>query len=80
MTYRQKTVILLSVVAVVLIAWDVWVFVGNGEEGDTISAILHDLGTHSWFLLFAAGVLAGHFWWPQYVDRKRPEDEPPDAT
>ena len=81
MTYRQKTVLILAFVGVLLIAWDIYVFVGNDEEGDTISAIVHDLGTKSWFLLFSAGVLAGHFWWPQYKDlseapgRKKGEED-----
>lgn len=77
LTYRQKTVLILAFVGILLIAWDIYVFVGNDEEGDTISAVIHDLGTRSWFLLFSAGVLAGHFWWPQYVERKTKEDDDP---
>lgn len=61
---RKVTISILVGVGVLLIAWDVWVWL-EPTEGDTISEVIHDLGTRSWFLLVGIGVLLGHFFWPQ---------------
>lgn len=61
---RKVTVSLLIGIGLLLIAWDVWVWL-EPTEGDTISEVVHDWGTRSWFLLIGIGVLLGHFFWPQ---------------
>jgi hypothetical protein len=58
------TISILVAVALILIAWDVYVAV-NAEEGDTISEVLLFVSRHP-VLPFVFGVLAGHLFWPQY--------------
>jgi peptidoglycan/LPS O-acetylase OafA/YrhL len=53
---------LLTVVALVLVLWAsiaaLW-----GGPGDTISETLRDYGAAYPIIPFAAGVVAGHWWW-----------------
>ena len=63
MKARTVTVIALVACAAVLLAWEVYTLV-NGETGDTISAVIMD-AAYRWPLVpFVAGLLMGHFFWP----------------
>lgn len=61
---RRATKLLLIGTAFVLIVFDVFVAYFNDERGDTISAVVHDAGAQSWFVLVGIGVLLGHWFWP----------------
>ena len=60
---RFKTVWVIGIVAAVLIGWDIYAAMSPSDA--TISAtILHY--AHQWMMIpFCAGVLCGHFFWPQ---------------
>ena len=73
MTDRRKTIAILIVFVLVLIAWDVYVFLTPGD-GDTISEITLGFAMRHPVLPFALGVLCGHLLWPQRVT---PSEEPP---
>lgn len=66
---RKITVWILLAIGVILIAWDVYVWL-EPTEGDTISEVVHGWGTRSWFLLVGIGVLLGHFFWPLHVSKE----------
>jgi hypothetical protein len=58
-----RTQYILWAFLLVLLAFDVWLAMNNTEH-DTISAVVHNWGRRSWFVLFGLGVLAGHILWP----------------
>lgn len=60
--FRQTFWILVAVAAV-LIVWDVFVYVTGYDS--TISLLMLFFSEHI-VLVFACGVLGGHFFWPQY--------------
>jgi len=64
MRVENVTSLILGVVAVGLIAYDIWVAFFNRipNERDTISGRLRDWGSSVAFLPFAWGVLGAHFW------------------
>ena len=62
MSDRAKTFTLLIGIVVILIVWDVYVYC-TPEQGDTISRVVHDLGTRSWAVLISVGALLGHWFW-----------------
>ncbi len=55
----------LAVVALVLIAWDVYAYL-TPEPDDTISEVLASASAHP-IIPVAFGVLIGHWFWPQKV-------------
>jgi hypothetical protein len=61
---RKWTIGILIAIAVILIAWDVYVYV-EPSDGDTISEVtLAAAGKHP-VIPFAIGVICGHLFWPQ---------------
>lgn len=68
---RLATMIIMGVVTAGLIAWDIYVAVkgrkrkNHPEEGPTISEVVHGMGRKYLIVPVAAGVLIGHFFWPQ---------------
>lgn len=68
MTPKMKTATGLIACALVLIAWDVWLYL-SPPKADTISRVIADASSEHPLLPFAFGVLAGHFFWGI---RKRP--------
>lgn len=64
MPYREVTIALVGLCAIVLIAWDLFVLLANDEEGDTISEVLSKSGNRFWTLPYAFGVIGGHLWMP----------------
>lgn len=62
MTSRSWTKLVLVAVGVVLIAWDIWLYV-SPAPADTISRVLFDTATEHPILPFVFGVLAGHWFW-----------------
>jgi len=63
-TKKKVTISILIVVAVLLIAWDIYVAL-CGDDGDTISAVMLFVSKHP-IIPCGFGVLMGHFFWPQY--------------
>ena len=70
MTWRQVTILVL-VVAPFLFAWFDFVVYRNGGNESTISRVLLEVDfLTKYFALvavFAAGILVGHFFFPQHV-------------
>lgn len=64
---RKYTIYLLVALAVLLIAWDIFVYL-EPTKNDTISEVLWDLGKHP-ILPFLLGVIAGHIFWPLHIER-----------
>jgi hypothetical protein len=60
--------ILLSV-TIGLIAWDIHLAT-NPVQGDTISEIILKLAYQHPVLPFIVGILCGHFFWPQRVEKE----------
>lgn len=60
MSARVWTIIILSVVATVLVAWDIYVAFFNQERKDTVSKVLLDGSKRVWLLPYAWGVMGGH--------------------
>ena len=66
MTNEAVTILIVSLVAAGLIAWDIYVAFFNEEKGDTISEVLRHAGQRMAGVPFAWGALGGHFWgWQQ---------------
>lgn len=61
---RQITKIVMTTVVVILIAWDIVAFL-TGDEHDTESHILLQLGAAHFTLPFAMSGLLGHWFWPR---------------
>jgi hypothetical protein len=75
MTYPTATILILSVAAIVLVAWDVYVAFFNDvpNEDDTISGILFAAAQRFAGLPFAFGALSGHLFIDQpWVDPPQP--------
>lgn len=64
MTNKKITIGVLIAVAVILIAWDIYVAC-CGTDGDTISEVMLFFSKHP-IIPCGFGVLMGHFFWPQY--------------
>lgn len=64
MTTRIWTIAILIVIAVLLIAWDIYVAT-NKKKGDTISEVTLDFARRHPVIPFLLGVLCGHLLWPQ---------------
>lgn len=63
MTTEQRILILfLSVVSMLIAAYDIWAVLYRGRM-DTISAAIWQLSTQQPIIPFAAGFLAGHLFW-----------------
>jgi hypothetical protein len=63
MSPRVKTALGLGLCVVVLVAWDIWLYV-NPAPSDTISRVIADAAQDHPLLPFALGVLIGHWLWP----------------
>jgi hypothetical protein len=62
---KSQTFIVLSSLAVVAAAWECWTILNN-KNGDTFSATIRKLGESQPFVVFAAGLVSGHLFWPLY--------------
>lgn len=71
MTYRRKTTIILITVILVLIGWDVFVWM-TPEENDMISHVALDFFRTHPIVAVIIGMLLGHLFWPQRI---KDEDE-----
>ncbi len=60
----KKTAYALLALGVLALGWEFYTLIGNKETGDTISEVIQGLAFRYPLLPFAAGVLAGHFFWP----------------
>lgn len=68
---RKLTIGFILFVIFAVIAYDVWVWI-EPTSGDTISEVIRDYGSRSWFVLVSLGVLLGHFFWnAKKVDYER---------
>ena len=69
----RLTIVFIAVAIAATIAYDVWVYYRHGSEA-TISRILYRAVERApiFGVLFgiAIGVLCGHFWWPQKIEKK----------
>jgi hypothetical protein len=61
---RKVTISILIVLCLVLIGWDVWVYL-EPTPGDTISEVTFAFAQRHPVLPFAIGVICGHLLWPQ---------------
>ena len=59
------TIILIISVTVILICWDIYVYIGYKGTGSTISEVILDYALKNPILPFAFGFLMGHLFWPQ---------------
>lgn len=66
-THRAITIGILILTAVLLIVWDIYVYLAAGSDA-TISRVLLWAGEHP-VLPFSFGVLFGHLFWPQTKTR-----------
>ena len=64
MTDRTKTILVLAAAVVILIGWDLFVWM-SPEPDDTISEVVLGWAKKTVVLPFAFGVLMGHLFWPQ---------------
>lgn len=62
---RKETVVLIIVAVLVLVAWDIYVWL-EPTPGDTISEIVRDVAWQYSVLPMSLGVLGGHFFWNGY--------------
>lgn len=53
-----------------LIIWDIYAAI-TPEDGDTISRVLLEWSENHIFVPFAFGVLMGHWFWPQKINRMK---------
>ena len=60
---RHWTIILLASISVLLIGWDVWVYLADGSQA-TISVVVRDVAQTYPSVPFLLGVLSGHMLWP----------------
>lgn len=67
--HRRLTIGILAAVTLLLVAWDVYVAL-EPVPGDTISEVILEAARRRVVVPFLAGVLCGHLFWPQYVERK----------
>ena len=67
---RKTTIAILVVATLLLISWDIWVYL-EPTPGDTISEVLLKYARPHPVIPFAFGVLMGHLFWPQ---RERADD------
>ena len=63
---RKYTITILIIIALILIGWDIWVYI-EPTDGDTISEITLAFAQKHPVLPFAIGVLCGHLLWPQKI-------------
>ena len=61
---RKLTIGILVTIGVLLIIWDIYVYVLPGD-GDTISEVILAWAKSYTIVPFSLGVLAGHLLWPQ---------------
>lgn len=66
MTFKTEkaTAWVIGIAALVLLAWEVYVY-GGPRTGDTISEVILTWAIHHPVVPFLAGVLSGHFFWYQ---------------
>lgn len=63
---RKITIAILLAVTLVLVLWDIWVYVIQPEYGGgTISEVVLGFARRHPVLPFAIGVVCGHLLWPQ---------------
>jgi len=65
-----KTTWIIIITVALWIGWDVWLFV-TGKP--TISDEIFGITRHAKSIVFAAGFVCGHWFWPYHVNQKGEE-------
>ncbi len=60
--FRRATGLVCLVALAVLVLWDVFA-AGSGQDGATISEVVRGFGYAHPIVVFAAGVVVGHWFW-----------------
>jgi hypothetical protein len=68
MTTRRLTIGVLLGCVLVLVAWDIYVYI-EPTPGDTISETLFRWAGRHPIVPFAVGVLSGHWFWGQSIEK-----------
>lgn len=50
---------------VLVLVWDLFCVIRDGNYANTVSRWVFDISKSFMIVPFLAGVVAGHFWWPQ---------------
>lgn len=58
--WRRITTIVVIAITVVIITYDIIAIIFGGPSA-TVSSVMRDAPV---IIVFAAGVIVGHFWWP----------------